>query len=206
MIIDQHSRGISPGTEAICRVRHHTSKGERHMYAVRNWLIGGAMVCALATSPSICRGTGVPDSIPLDSLAQYYEKVNFNHGKHINLIKDCAECHHHTTGTQVADKNCVRCHKLSEANKQVACKTCHAANPFSAEALQAKESNRWLYHQDKPGLKGAYHQSCIGCHAKGKGPTGCKGCHALNKAGEALYNSGEFAPKEAKGSGKHGSH
>jgi len=176
------------------------------MYSVRNWLISGVVMLALVSAPTIGRGANVPDSINIDPLAKLYEKVKFNHAKHISLIKDCAECHHHTTGTQVQEKNCVRCHKNSEAKKTVACRSCHAATPFSAEVLRAKESDRWLYHQDKPGLKGAYHQSCIGCHEKGKGPTGCKECHALTKAGEELYRTGEFAPRPAPGSGKHGGH
>ncbi len=172
------------------------------MYAVRNWLIG-VVVVALASAPSICRGKNIPDSIALDSLVQLYDKVTFDHAKHIALVKDCAECHHHTTGTLVEDSNCVRCHKNSNETKIVACKGCHAAQPFSAATLREKESNRKLYHQDKPGLKGAYHQNCMGCHAKSGGPTGCKDCHPLKKVGEAFYNTGEFAPK-AQGTGKHG--
>ncbi len=172
------------------------------MYAVRNWLIGGLIMVA-ASAPSICLGKNLPDSIALDSLAQLYEKVKFNHAKHISLVKDCAECHHHTTGTLVEDSNCVRCHKNSNETKVVACKGCHTAQPFSAATLREKENNRRLYHQDKPGLKGAYHQNCIGCHAKSGGPTGCKDCHPLKKAGEAFYNTGDYAPRQAQGTEKH---
>ena len=79
------------------------------MYAVRNWLIGGVLMMALTTAPADSRANAMPDSINLDSLVQLYEKVQFNHTKHIMLVKDCAECHHHTTGTLVQDTNCVRC-------------------------------------------------------------------------------------------------
>ena len=175
------------------------------MYAVRNWLIGGVLMMTLTTAPADSRAN-MPDSINLDALVQLYEKVNFNHSKHIMLVKDCAGCHHHTTGTLVQEANCIRCHKNSGATAVVACRGCHAVQKFSAEALRTKESNRWLYHQDKPGLKAAYHQSCMGCHTKMGGPTGCQDCHALNKAGEAFYNSGEYAPKQAGNKGKHGGH
>lgn len=170
------------------------------MYAVRNWLIAGGIMLALTTAPADCRAKNTPDSIALDSLAQLYEKAVFNHAKHIMLVKDCAECHHHTTGTLVENPNCVRCHKNSGATTVVACRGCHSAQPFSAETVREKVS-KTVYHTDKPGLKGAYHQSCMGCHAKNGGPTGCQDCHPRNKTGEAFYNAGEYAPI-AKTNGK----
>ena len=174
------------------------------MYAVRNWLIGGFVMLSLTTAPAASRAGNVPDSINLDSLAQLYEKVKFNHAGHIMLVKDCAECHHHTTGTLVEDANCVRCHKNSSATTVVACKGCHTVQTFTAEALRGK--NRNTYHMDKLSLKGAYHQNCMGCHDKMGGPTGCQECHALKKAGQAFYNTGEYAPPQAKGNGKHSGH
>ena len=174
------------------------------MYAVRNWLIGGVLMMALTTAPADSRANAMPDSINLDSLVQLYEKVQFNHTKHIMLVKDCADCHHHTTGTLVQDANCVRCHKNSGATKVAACRGCHSAQTFSAEALRQKDNH--TYHMDKLSLKGAYHQNCMGCHSKMGGPTGCQDCHALKKAGEAFYNAGENAPKQAQNKGKHGGH
>ena len=173
------------------------------MYSVRNWLIAGGMILALATAPADSRAKNMPDSIALDSLVQLYEKVNFDHAKHINDVKDCAECHHHTTGTLVEDPNCVRCHKNSGATQEVACRSCHSAQPFSAQTVRDKD-DKLAYHTDKPGLKGAYHQSCMGCHAKSGGPTGCEDCHPRNKAGDAFYNAGEFAPKTPKNGKGHG--
>ena len=174
------------------------------MYAVRCWIIGGFVMLALTTAPAVSRAGNVPDSINLDSLVQLYEKVQFNHAGHIRLVQDCAECHHHTTGTLVEDANCVRCHKNSGATAVVACKGCHAAQTFSAAALREKDKNS--YHMDKLGLKGAYHRNCMGCHRKSGGPTGCQDCHALKQAGQAFYNAGAYAPPQAKGNGKHSGH
>ena len=174
------------------------------MYAVRNWLIGGVLMMALIAAPAAGRAGNTPDSINLDSLGQLYENVKFNHQKHIMLVKDCEQCHHHTTGTLVQDKNCVRCHKNSGATAVVACRGCHAAQTFTAAALREKNKN--AYHMDKLSLKGAYHQGCMGCHTKTGGPTGCQDCHALKKTGEAFYNAGENAPKQARNAGKHGGH
>jgi hypothetical protein len=173
------------------------------MYAVRNWLIAGGVLMVLTTAPTDSRAKEIPDSIPLDSMVQYYGKAVFNHAKHITLVKDCAVCHHHTTGTLVEDPNCVRCHENSGATTVVSCRGCHSAQPFSADTVREK-ADKSLYHTDKPGLKGAYHLSCMGCHAKNDGPTGCEDCHPRNKAGEALYNSGAFAPKAGKTAGNHG--
>lgn len=151
---------------------------------------------ALGAIPYICQGADLPDMISLNSLVKNYDGVEFNHAEHIRLLKDCAGCHHHTTGNLVEDANCVRCHQNSSGTKVVACRGCHSAQPFSAEALKEKRANLKLYHQDKPGLKGAYHLNCMGCHEKMGGPTGCRDCHRMNRTGEALYNSGSFTPKK----------
>jgi len=174
------------------------------MYGVRSWLIGGTLMMALVAAPPDGTAKPVPDSIKLDALENLYDSVKFNHSKHIMLVKDCAECHHHTTGTLVEDKNCVRCHKNSGATTTVACRGCHILQPFSAQAMREKNKN--AYHSDKPGLKGAYHQNCMGCHAKTGGPTGCQDCHPLKKTGEAFYNTGGYAPKQTADKGKHGGH
>jgi len=182
-------------------VNHIPNKGDYHMYAVRNWLIGGIAILAMTMVPADSRAKSIPDSIKLDSLVNLYERVDFNHAKHITIVKDCAECHHHTTGTLVQDADCVRCHKNSGATPVVACKGCHAAQPFSAAAL--REKNRTAYHMDKLGLKGAYHQNCTGCHSKMGGPTGCQDCHARKKQGDAFYSAGVIAPKQARVDVKH---
>jgi hypothetical protein len=174
------------------------------MYAVRNWLIGGVLMFALTAAPVDSRGA-VPDSIKLDALVQLYDAVKFDHARHIMIVKDCEQCHHHTTGTLVQDRNCVRCHKNSGATAVVACRGCHSAQTFSAEALREKKDKN-VYHLDKLSLKAAYHQGCMGCHARSGGPTGCQDCHPLNTVGEAFYNTGEFAPKPSRETGKHGGH
>lgn len=173
------------------------------MEVFRNWLCGGIITVMLAALPPDCRGADLPDTITLGSLARLYEKVTFNHAKHIVLVKDCAVCHHHTTGTLVEDSNCVRCHRNSSETKVVACRGCHLAQPFSAQALREKEANTHLYHLDRPGLKGAYHLSCMGCHEKAGGPTDCLSCHKRTVDGNALYRAAEFAPKNVPGKGSH---
>lgn len=69
-----------------------------------------------------------------------------------------------------------------------------------------KEKDPKTYHLDKPSLKAAMHRNCISCHEKMKGPIGCQDCHHRTKEGDALYNSGVFAPKKKTAKGGHGAH
>jgi len=90
-----------------------------------------------------------PETSILSSLIKIYHPVTFFHEMHTLVTEDCATCHHH-----------------SELDQTPACKECHGA-PFNPENL------------NMPGLKGAYHLQCMGCHKEmGSGPTGCDECHA----------------------------
>ena len=154
-----------------------------------------AAMMALLLS-SICLAGPIPDKVTINSIQKYYAPVNFNHAAHINNLKDCGLCHHHTTGAQVTDANCARCHRNSGAQPVVSCRSCHAADPFTPEVLkQQRDQQPPIYHRDKPGLKAAYHISCLGCHQKMSGPTGCQDCHKRNDSGDAIFKSGKYAPR-----------
>jgi predicted CXXCH cytochrome family protein len=95
-----------------------------------------------------------PEVSILNALEKIYEPVTFSHGTHTLLADDCATCHHH-----------------SEPGQTLACNECHGA-PFDPKNL------------NMPGLKGAYHLQCMGCHQEmDSGPVGCTECHA-KKAGQ----------------------
>ena len=90
-----------------------------------------------------------PETCNLNKLEKLYEPVLFSHNAHTSLADDCAVCHHH-----------------SPVGETWACGVCHGA-PFDSKNL------------DKPGLKGAYHLQCMGCHKEvGSGPVGCAECHS----------------------------
>ena len=166
------------------------------MHAVKRNLIMALTGALVMLATNVCFGAGIPDSITINSIQQYYDGVSFNHASHINNLKDCGLCHHHTTGAQVTDSNCVRCHKNSGAQPVVSCKGCHTAEPFTPEALlQQRDQQPPVYHKDKVGLKGAYHLSCAGCHQKMGGPVGCQDCHARKDSGDKIFKSGKYAPK-----------
>jgi len=173
--------------------------GKQQMMAV----IGAVMLLV----SGVCSGAGIPDRITINSIQKYYEAVSFDHAAHITTLKDCGLCHHHTTGAQVTNPNCARCHKNSSAQAVVSCKGCHEAEPFTSATLnKEKQQNPPLYHLDKPGLKGAYHLGCIGCHQKMSGPTDCQDCHARNDDGDALFRSGKYAPKASAATTKSSHH
>lgn len=176
------------------------------MRAYRFWPSLALMILLMVAIPGTGLGISVPDSITLNSNGKLYNEFSFNHARHIQVTKECSNCHHHTTGTLVEDPNCIRCHRNSGENKIITCRGCHSSEPFTAEGLKELSSNPSRYHRDKPGLKGAMHQACIGCHTKQKqGPAGCVDCHTRKKQGDAFYNSGNFTPKKKPGNG-HGSH
>lgn len=146
-----------------------------------------------------------PDTVVLDTMAQYYAPVEFAHAMHVELLGEdsCATCHHHTVGTPLVDENCKRCHATSREPGSAACRECHPVKRFSAEYLAEVESNIHLYHLDKPGLKGAFHQRCLGCHLEMKAPADCQVCHSRTDEGDKLFQAGKYAPAPAQASAGH---
>ncbi|MDA3902824.1 MAG: cytochrome c3 family protein [Desulfuromusa sp.] len=149
-----------------------------------------------------CYAMDYPDEVEIDVLANLYEAVVFDHAMHVDLTEGCADCHHHTTGTPVLNEYCAKCHDGKEEMDWVSCQDCHSAGPVSAENLNNPKTD-FIYHNDKPNLKAAYHLNCIGCHQEVGGPTGCEDCHAKTEAGDEFYRSGEFTPKKSADSSGH---
>jgi hypothetical protein len=174
------------------------------MLSYKPFILGAVVLTMSASFPMTASCLSAPDSITLNQNGKLYKPFAFDHAKHIQMMKECADCHHHTTGTLVLDPNCVRCHANSSPTKVVSCKGCHSALPFSPETLAEKRADKKRYHVDKIGLKGAMHESCIGCHQKrSAGPTGCQECHPRTDAGDAFYNDGAYAPKPGQGKAEH---
>ena len=126
-----------------------------------------------------------PQTVVLDSMKELYHEVIFNHEMHVERY-GCSTCHHHTTGDGPTNKACNRCHATSIANYKVSCSDCHLVTAgVSAASLSIADNT--LYHIDKPGLKGALHLQCLGCHKTESGPTGCQECHAFTAAGRKRF-------------------
>ena len=157
----------------------------------------GVMALLLLTCLSIGESVAqVPDTVELGSIAKYYEPVEFDHEMHVGLVESngCSICHHHTLGTTVIDPICLRCHASSFKTESVACRDCHPAKRFDATYLAKLEEDVHLFHVEKPGLQGAFHQSCLECHKENDAPTGCQDCHVRTEEGDKFFHSGEFSP------------
>jgi len=166
----------------------------------------GAAVVMLITSLPLQNGFAEgPETVDLSALAQYYDPVEFDHAMHVEMLgeESCATCHHHTVGTPLVDENCRRCHEYAGETDSPACIDCHPIKRFGVEYMHAIEKDIHLYHLDKPGLKGAYHQRCLGCHKEMDVVIGCQDCHARNEAGDKLFRSGEYAPAPSDKAPKH---
>ncbi|MDA8160395.1 MAG: cytochrome c3 family protein [Desulfobacteraceae bacterium] len=133
-----------------------------------------------------------PEKVTIDSLVDLYGPVEFNHKQHTEMAA-CPDCHHHTLGMAPTRWNCIKCHANSKEVDTISCGSCHPRDRFGSQYLSTLD-NPELYHKEKPGLKGAYHLNCVGCHQEKGGPTGCEDCHTMSEAGEKRFNSGKYAP------------
>jgi hypothetical protein len=99
-----------------------------------------------------------PDMVIMDELSQLYVPVVFSHKLHAEMSAfsdGCALCHHHESIIE---------------GKVKPCQDCHEADPRKSDLR-------------KPGLKGAYHRQCLGCHREWSHTTKCSVCHALKSSG-----------------------
>ena len=149
-----------------------------------------AAIFALALGPWVTGAAEqLPDVVELGRIVEFYDSVQFDHATHQDLADGCASCHHHTTGSAPQSETCATCHRAGQPTATVQCANCHVADPFTAEYLAAVEDGPEWFHVDKPGLKGAYHRSCLGCHQEVGAPTGCQDCHQRNAEGDALFSA-----------------
>lgn len=180
------------------------NKGVTMMSGSRKTVYAAAALLLFA-GMSLRPGIAQDDIVVLDDMAQYYEPVEFDHAMHVDSLGDdnCAVCHHHSVGTPLVDENCKRCHANSKEPDSAACRDCHPIKRFSAEYLEEIEQNIDMYHTDKPGLKGAFHQRCLGCHVEMDVPADCEVCHARTDAGDKFFHAGKYAPPPVSGSSGH---
>jgi hypothetical protein len=92
-----------------------------------------------------------PDVFILDQLSDIYEPVVFPHKLHASMTEmgqGCEVCHHNNPPDRIPP-----------------CRECHggASNPVDLR---------------QPGLKGAYHRQCLGCHRDWTHASKCEICHA----------------------------
>jgi octaheme c-type cytochrome (tetrathionate reductase family) len=126
------------------------------------------------------------DNEILNTATDFYEPARFTHRTH-DVVTDgnCGVCHHRFSmdeedrigedvkefhmefDVRIANAPCGSCHDMEDIYVQK-CSTCHWL-PGEADDL------------NRLGLKGAYHQQCIGCHEaqpdSQRAPVDCLSCH-----------------------------
>lgn len=122
---------------------------------------------------------------PSDVIGNRYGAVLFRHKYHADIVKDCSVCHHffseHSNDQVVPADKCDKCHKsekFDSMSRELPCDTCH--NTASAPSQRAVMSTDGVTLLTIPGLKAAYHRSCLACHEDMGGPQGCGDCHLAN--------------------------
>jgi hypothetical protein len=111
----------------------------------------------------------IPDSVVIGVLTKEYEPAVMPHGKIVKTLNE--DIKKSTLATHFHGDEAVMCqgchHHGSVGVKPALCENCHS-KPFD---------EHYLY---KPGLYGAYHRQCLGCHdsMNMKKPKDCAGCHA----------------------------
>jgi hypothetical protein len=111
----------------------------------------------------------IPDSVTIDALANKYQPAVMPHRKIVNTLKT------HIKNSKIAT--------YFHGGESIVCQGCHhhgsiGEKPALCENCHGKPFNERDPH--KPGLYGAYHQQCLGCHQNMniQKPSDCVGCHA----------------------------
>ncbi len=110
----------------------------------------------------------IPDKVVIKHLSNEYEPAEFPHRKIVNtLVKN------------------IKDNKLAgyfHSQEGTICKGCHHNSPVSKKPPQCASCHGKTFDEKnplKPGIIGAYHQQCMGCHQEMdiRKPAGCTECH-----------------------------
>lgn len=100
-----------------------------------------------------------PSIIVLGQPGNMYEPVTFDHRSH--------------AGMGSMGDGCSSCHHYTPAGHVPPCTECH---------LKPAKLGQ-------PGLKGAYHRQCLGCHKKWSGSNDCINCHTPNESSSSATST-----------------
>jgi hypothetical protein len=132
--------------------------------------VAADLLAARDTKPRTYTDDKIPETVTIGHLTNQFEPAAFPHGKVVKALIDntrksrLAGYFHREKGTL-----CQGCHHNSPAAQQPpACSSCHGQTIEGGDAF-------------KPGLAGAYHQQCIGCHTimgiEKPAARDCNACH-----------------------------
>lgn len=156
-----HGQGGPSGALPANRIEGHAAQGMCEACHVKPDPVAGD--AALKPCPRGDQRGHDPDQGPalvrLAELQNQYSAVDFDHRHHARMAamgEGCATCHHHE----------------EVAGRIQPCKACHAAGTGGDIA--------------RPGLKGAYHRQCLGCHREWSHVNGCGFCHMRRQGVQAV--------------------
>lgn len=176
--------GARPQSEAACAVCHATLVGPSgpldakavadgallRSTAEQRATVAAATLAARRTTRGTLSDDDIPEFVTIALLADKYEPSRMPHRKIVSALMT-AIGDDRLAAAFHADKAtvCAGCHHNSPVSKTPPkCASCHG-KPFDAA------------RGDRPGLKGAYHQQCMGCHNRMKlekpADTACAECH-----------------------------
>jgi octaheme c-type cytochrome (tetrathionate reductase family) len=120
-----------------------------------------------------------------DPKGEYYEPSRFTHVSHDELTGgDCGICHHRVSWDdedRVGD-DLATLHEMFDVRIGGPCSTCHDMESITIQRCSScHRAPNEPDHRTRPGLRGAFHRLCIGCHedetAPVEAPTECTSCH-----------------------------
>lgn len=164
--------GPSASSCATCHITDSVQPEElQTMSQQQRNQLAEALVTHRKTQNSTYALEDIPEEVLIDALVNEYEAAKLPHRKIVQTMlaamgdNALAANFHTTPGTF-----CQGCHHNSPASKNPPkCSSCHG-KPFQNMA------------NERPGLKAAYHQQCMGCHDSMKiekpKATACADCHA----------------------------
>ncbi|MFH2090937.1 MAG: sulfate respiration complex hexadecaheme cytochrome HmcA [Pseudomonadota bacterium] len=110
----------------------------------------------------------IPEIVTIRILSKEYEPVDFPHRKVVNALSDRIKANSLT--------------QFFHHEKNTICQGCHHNSPESIKPPQCRNCHNKQWEDNtppKPGILGAYHQQCMGCHEQMniQKPVGCTECH-----------------------------
>jgi hypothetical protein len=116
----------------------------------------------------------IPEMVTIQRLSEQYEAVKFPHRQIIDALRE-----------RMQES---RLSGFFHNEKEAICQGCHHHSPASDKPPQCANCHGKQWNADKPampGILGAYHLQCMGCHKKMniEKPAECIECHELKKQG-----------------------
>ncbi len=123
-------------------------------------------------TPETLSDDSIPEVVTIQRLSKQYEAVKLPHRQIIGALAD-----------RIKDN---RLSGFFHDEKETICQGCHHHSPASAKPPQCANCHPTQWDEKKPsmpGILGAYHLQCMGCHQKMniEKPAECIECHALKK-------------------------